>query len=141
MEQLPAGYFAELAGQLAFLSAVLGGFAVTFLGTLLATSSERRAIGWAIGSASVAAAGFICSALAASFMAVATHPEAIESAASAAQSAGPRVAVTLGLMVGMYALLLSLGLSGWARSRPVGLTTTISAGLAALAATWMLTGF
>jgi hypothetical protein len=141
VSQLPAGYFAALAEQLAFMSAVLGGFAVTFFATLLATRSSKRVISWAIASAGVSASSLICAALAASFLAVATHPEAISSAATAAQSAGPRVTVALCLFLGIYALLAALALSGWARSRRVGWITSIGAGISALLSTWMLTGF
>lgn len=141
MEQLSPAYFSDLARQLAFLSAVLGGFSATFLGTLLAVDSSDRIANLAIGSSAVSAACFICTALVASFIAAGTHPDAPQSVASASQSIGPRITVVVVLLLGMYALLLSLGLSGWVRSRAVGIVTSVTAAVAAVVATWAVTGF
>lgn len=49
MEPLPGAYVAELARQLAFLSAVLGGFAATFLGMLLSLGLSGRLHSKAVG--------------------------------------------------------------------------------------------
>jgi hypothetical protein len=49
--------------------------------------------------------------------------------------------LTLSFMLGLYALLVSLGLSGWIRSRATGLTTGIVAGIGLLMVTWGVAGF
>jgi hypothetical protein len=45
------------------------------------------------------------------------------------------------ICLGMYGLLLSLGLTGWIRSRPTGIVTTAVAAVSALVATWAMAGF
>ena len=141
MDQLPADYFGELARQLAFVSAVLGGFAATFFGTLLAVDSPKKVAGWAASCAAVAAACFVCATLTATFIAVGTHPSAPAPVATDTVKAGPRVAMVLSMMIGLYALFGSLGAGGWVRSRAVGTATTVAAALGAAFATWAISGF
>jgi len=138
MEQITTGYFGELARQLAFVSAVLGGFAATFFGTLLAINSPTRVAGWAAALAAVSSSAFVCATLLATFISVATHPEAPSRVAVLSQSDGARLALVLLLLVGLYSLFGSLGAGGWVRSRAVGVATTVAAGLGAAIAMWAL---
>lgn len=141
MEQLPAAYFAELARQLAFVAAVLGGFAATFFGTLLAVNSSKRVASWAAGSAAFAAACFICATLTATFIATGIHPEAPAYVAADARGDAPRLIMVLSLMLGLYALFGAIAAGGWIRSRAVGMATTAAALLGAITATWAFMGF
>ena len=139
MRSLPPDYLAELARQLASLSAVLGGFAVAFLGTLLNVGHGRRVVGWAVGGAAVAAAAFAVATIAAVSLVLALHPGAARVAATSVARARGTMAASF--LLGIYALLAGLGLSGWARSAALGRTTTAAATLGAAVATWALLGF
>jgi hypothetical protein len=142
MPPLAPEYLAEIGRQLAGLSAFLGGFAAAFLGTMLTLSSARRVVGWAAGGAAVAAAAFAVAVVAATSLAIALHPLAPAGAASRrADTAAARGIAGVSFMLGMYALLVTLALSGWVRSRRLGLVTTVAASLAALAATWAIASF
>ncbi|WGM40308.1 hypothetical protein [Caulobacter sp. NIBR1757] len=138
MQSLAPAYLSALATQLGGLSAFLGGFAATFLGTLLALGGRRRrTTGVAIGFAAAASAAFIVCVVASTALVAVLHPEAPQ-AARAIGTDGARVLLTLSFVLGLYTLLASLGLSGWSRSRSTGLTTSIAAGVGAVLATGLV---
>lgn len=139
MPELAAGYLSDIATQVGALSAFLGGFAATFLGTLLALGLKGRMAGVAIGFASVSAVAFIAAVVASTALVALLHPEA-PAVVGSVSSAGPRALMSLAFLVGLYTLLVSLGLSGWTRSRGTGLTTSIAAGLGVVLVTTMLVG-
>lgn len=129
MQPLPPEYLAEIARQIGSLSAFLGGFAAAFFGTLLALDSPRRTASWAMASAAFAAMAFVVAVVASTKLVVVLHPQA---PAHLPPGNAARVLVGLGFLLGTYALLLSIGLSGWLRSRRMGLVTSglaVGAGL------------
>lgn len=115
---------------LASISAVLGGFAVTFLSVVLAHADPRRRVGVALGLAVGAAACFFVCALGWSLLGV--RPDVPEFAARYAALNRP---LSVLFILGIWLLLAVLGLSGWLRSRRLGLATTAIAAAAALG-TW-----
>jgi hypothetical protein len=139
MQELPPEYLAEIARQIAFVSAFLGGFAATFLGTLLFAPSERRIAAWAISSSAMSACAFIVTVLALSMLVVNLRPDAPAAVvADAGQAVRARIVGFFSFMLGMYSLLASIGLSGWLRSRRLGWLTTMIALVAAILATWTI---
>lgn len=141
MQTLPPDYLAEIARQIAFLSAFLGGFAATFLATLLVAGSPRRVAGWAIGGAAVAAGSFIIAIVAAVMLTIVSHPEVPPNVLAGSSVLRARLISTLGFFIGLLALLASLGLSGWIRSRKTGIATTVAASLATAMVLWAALGF
>jgi len=139
MNELAPAYLSALASQVGALSAFLGGFAATFLGTLLALQVKGRTGSLAIGFAVTSSAAFIVAVVASTALVALLHPQA-PAAVQAGSAAGPRAIMSLCFGVGLYALLASLGLSGWTRSRGAGLTTSIAAGLGVVLVTSMLVG-
>lgn len=137
LQQLLAEYLAELARQLSFVSAFLGGFAATFLGTLLFAPAESRAARWAIALTALSSSTFIVAVLWTTMLTVGLDPHAPGGAVSA-RGTQARVISVLAVMVGIYALLASIGLSGWLRSRRLGWITSTIATVAALLATWAI---
>jgi hypothetical protein len=123
---LNAEAVAELLRQLAFLSAVLGGFAATFLATLLALGGRHRVVDWAVGAAAFAAVGFLLTAIVSALSGI--------DALTTTQAVLERrrwLSTTL-FWSGLFPLLFAIGLCGWVRSRAVGVATTVAAGLGAL---------
>lgn len=137
MQTLAPAYLSALATQLGGLSAFLGGFAATFLGTLLALGGRSRTASVAIGFAAAASAAFIVCVVASTALVAVLHAEAPQ-AARAVGTDGARTILTLSFVLGLYTLLTSLGLSGWSRSRSTGLTTSIAAGVGAVLATGLV---
>lgn len=130
MEQLSPVYIAALASQLAALSAFLGGFAATFLATLLTLGHQSRLMTVTIGLAVTSAVAFIVTVVAATMLIAIYHPAAPQFM-TVLTTSQPRTIMSLGFTVGSLALLASLGCSGWTRSRAIGWTTTIAAAVGA----------
>ncbi len=141
MQTLPSSYLMEMAKQLAFLSAFLGGFAATFLATLLVAGSEKKIADWSIGSAAVSASGFVVSVIASVMITVVLHPDVPGNVAAGVSVNGARIISALSFGLGVYALLLSVGLCGWVRSRRLGMITSIAAGVGILLVSWAFIGF
>src|SRR5689334_17941399 len=76
MDTLSAEYFAELGRQLVAIAAFLGGFSITFFGTLLTIKPPSRRIGWALGAAAVAAGAFVVTVVAITMLIMYQHPNA-----------------------------------------------------------------
>jgi hypothetical protein len=127
MEAVKAEYLAEIGRQIAFLSAFLGGFAASFLGILLQSQNSRRYVGWAAGAAAISSASFILAVISWTAVALVLHPGAPPGVAKPTflPQVHSLIFVTFG--IGIYGILLSLGLSGWIRSRALGIVTSIAA--------------
>jgi hypothetical protein len=128
--QSHAEFVAEVASQLAAVSAFLGGFAATFLGILLQSNSSRRHVSWAAGAAATASASFMIAVIAGTLVALVLKPSAPPGFATPQFLPWARQVLLVSFALGIYANLLSLGLSGWIRSRSLGLVTSIAALLA-----------
>jgi len=111
--------------HLASISAVLGGFAVTFLSVMLTHGDPRRRVGVLLGVTTAAAAAFLLAALGWSLVA-ATEPR-------------PALQRPLSLLfiTATGLLFVVLGLGGWLRSRSLGAVTTAIAVTAGCGA-WMV---
>lgn len=122
--------------QLGSISAVLGGFAFASAGALLAATEDRtgRSASVSIGAAVLSATCFILCALSWTLSAV----RAISLAGAGDEL--PSVLLSLHAVMsfvfqlGILTLFVSLGASGWVRSRKLGLFTSVAASLAALSA-------
>lgn len=139
MPSLSPIYLSAIAAQTGGLSAFLGGFAATFLGTLLALNVRGRVGSTAIGFAAVSSVAFIVAVVGSTAVVAALHPDGPGFGRSGV--GGTQALMTLAFMLGLYALLISLGLSGWSRSRATGLTTSIVAGLGVLLVSSLLVSF
>ena len=132
MPLVNADFLAEMGRQFAFLSAFLGGFAATFLGILLQSSSPQRRVGWAAGAAAVASASFILAVISGTLLAVVLHPGAPQNIAKPTFLPQVRILLFVTFALGIYSILLSLGLSGWIRSRQLGIVTSVAALISAV---------
>lgn len=130
MKPSDAEFFGEIARQLASVSAFLGGFAATFLGILLQSNSPRRHVGWAAGAAAVASASFMIAVITGTLIGLAVAPSAPQGFAAPEFLPWARRILITSFGLGIYANLLSLGLSGWIRSRSLGMVTSTAALLA-----------
>ena len=126
---------AELFRQLAFISALIGGFSLAFLTQLLAAHPERRVVSWTIGFAMAATAGLTVCVLGWTLSA-----GYISDPAAQAEMARLSVMLThlhrrlsLAFVGSMLLFLVSLGLCGWIRSRVMGVVSTTIALIAAVA--------
>jgi hypothetical protein len=118
----------ELFGQLAFVSSVLGGFAVAFLGTLLTIEAERRITRWTMGAAAVSAAAFVAAAVIAALNVADTVRTQARDLTGLGSGGTTSTALAMAsFALGFLGLMISLALSGWIKSRSLGLVTTLGA--------------
>jgi hypothetical protein len=124
----------EGVGQLAFLCAVLGGFAVTFPALLLTLDRPARHVGAAIVVTTASAAAFLVSTVGCALMAFALAAQPIEQRGLTPILAFGRLheVLTAAFLLGGFLFLATLGLSGWIRSRRAGTASTIIATVAAI---------
>ncbi|HZG53841.1 MAG TPA: hypothetical protein VEZ40_17185 [Pyrinomonadaceae bacterium] len=131
---------AELYRQLAFISALIAGFSLTFLVQLLTAQSQRRVVNWASGFSLAATATMIVCALGWTLSAaVVIDPRAQADIARWSSSIGllhHRLSLTF--ISGILLFLVALGLCGWVRSRAMGVVSSTIALIAALAALMIL---
>ncbi len=116
--------------QLASVSAVLGGFTVTFLAVVLTLADERRRVGVAVAVSTAAAVCFFACALGWSLFATvyntaaATGATQAEVAAHFARIKYLHSRLSLAFILGLAMLFVTLGVGGWLRSRALGWVTT-----------------
>lgn len=129
---------ADLFRQLAFISALIGGFAFAFLGVLLTAPSRSRLVEWTGGMAMATAASLLVCVIGWTLLSsevVLTTPssagaEAFRQGASKFNRIHSRLSLLF--ILGMCLFLASLGLSGWIRSRALGIVSIVIALLAAV---------
>lgn len=131
---------AELFRQLAFISALLGGFALAFLVQLLAAHAERRVASWTIGFSIGAGAGLIVCVLGWTLSAARIAGSMTETEMAQLSVMLTRLHSRLSLVfIGSLLLfLVSLGLCGWIRSRAMGIVSSTIALIAAVASVLIL---
>lgn len=123
----------EILRQLAFISAVLAGFSVTlFIGVMQMNTAHRRILIWAAGMSLAGATLLIVST-------VAGVGGIVASAIGGGPGAGVQVPVfgafqwsVWSFLMGTFAFLISLGLSGRAHSRTLGWVSAIVSGVTIL---------
>ena len=135
-------------GQLSAICAVLGGFAVTFLGIVLTLADSRKRVEAVAAVASACAACFFLASLGWTLLAARSAQVASSSGPAQAMLAQQlQTAITLrrplsGLFLfGVVLLLITLGAGGWLRSRRLGLITSGIAAAAAVGAVFIVRPF
>jgi hypothetical protein len=125
---------AEFYRQFAFVSSVLAGFSFTFYGTLLIAARQHRPGTWAAFLAVAASVAFLPVTLGMTFTAARATNQPREFSLSKLET-DPQIALLSMLFLsGMVLLFASFGVSGWMRSRGLGIATTSLSLIGALAA-------
>jgi len=134
--------YAEICKQLAFISALLAGFSFPFIGVLLTSELNEKIIDWVIGFSISAIAGFlICSlawTLSASRMAIYTQSNIKE---LPALFISLHKTLSLLFIFSFFLFVVTLGLSGWIRSRKLGIVSGIIALFSGAFFIWLLSNF
>lgn len=111
---------AQLFGQLSFVSAVLAGFAFTFVSGLLSSSSRSRAYPWVFAGALSAALSLMVASVGSVFGGLGVEGEYL----NAAQSQDLLALISQAFLVGIFSLVFASGCSGWLRSKRLGWLST-----------------
>lgn len=120
----------DVFGQLAAVSAVLGGFVVTFLAVLTSITPKSRRVGFSLAMSVAAAGSLILAALGWALFAAheakmaGSTGEALAVAKAQFATAYPLLRrISAFFVVGVLLLVGLLGTSGWLHSKRLGLVT------------------
>jgi hypothetical protein len=131
---------AELFRQLAFISALIAGFSLTFLVQLLTAQSKQRVVNWTIGFSLAATATMIVCALGWTLSAAVVIDQRAQADFARWSVSIGRLHARLSLTFtsGILFFLVGMGLCGWVRSRVTGVVSSTIALIAACAALMIL---
>jgi hypothetical protein len=127
MNLTPESY-AEICKQSAFISALVAGFSFAFLGALLVSSIRNKLVDWVLSFSTISIAGLlICSlawTLTASRMTLYREGDIVQVPQTFLSL---HKTLSLIFVSSFFFFLVTLGLSGWIRSKTLGLiSSTIS---------------
>ena len=123
MTELNPAYIIAVAEQLSFVSAFLGGISATILVTIVVFISPKQSVNWIVSASALAACSLLIAVVASWRLMILLHPEipfSVDSTIIKVLWAG----MLIGYGLGFLSLLVSIGLSGWLRSRKSGLITS-----------------
>ncbi|MEM8487062.1 MAG: hypothetical protein AAF564_16030 [Bacteroidota bacterium] len=143
MTDLPPEYVAELYRQIAFLSAVIGGFAIAFMGTLLTLTSQDKTVSRTIWLSALAATSLIVSTFASVVVLLDVIRLGITSfdlSAWPEETLRSKSIAGLASFMGMYVLLIAIGFSGRIRDKKTGIVTAVIAFVGLILLTIVLSG-
>lgn len=135
MTDMEPEYLLALAQQFGFLGAFLGGVSTTLFVTLLTLAKPSLLVRFSIGLAALGAGSFIITAYMSVGVIAQNHPfspRKLSESSGENLAAFAQMGMSLSFVIGIFALLAAIGISGWTRSKPLGLVTTAVAVLAAL---------
>ncbi len=121
--EIPADYLVELAKQFIFISAFLGGFVASVLGTLIISKRNNKVLKALIIGCSLSAASFVVTVFAMTQVVVISLP-GYPLEINPGQTDLTRLIGGIAFMLGILALTFVIGMSGWMHSKAVGITTT-----------------
>ena len=137
---------AELFRQCAFISALIAGFSFAFLAVILTNKTTKQIDDWTAGFAIAATAGLIVCALGWTL----SVPRVLELSANISANTPVQLpesylsihrSLSITFIACFFFFLTSLGLSGWIRSRRLGVVSSILTIIAAVYAIWILRFF
>ena len=131
MTEINPSYIVAVAEQLAFVCAFLGGVSITILVTIVVFTSQKKSVSWIVTSSAVAACSLLIAVIASWRLIILTHPE-LPTAVDDSVVKLLWASMLIGYSIGFLSLLVSIGLSGWLRSKKTGIITSSIAFLAVL---------
>lgn len=138
MVQLDPAYQLALADMMIGICSFMGGFSATIFVTLLTLAKPGIFARIAIGASAFAAVAFIVCLTMAVSMSFALHPAA-PAAIRDAPLGSLQTMIAVSFILGIAAMLASIGVAGWIRSRALGIFTSITAALGLLIALGQVT--
>jgi hypothetical protein len=123
--------YAEICKQGAFISALVAGFSFAFLGALIVSAIKSKIIDWLIGLSIISISGLLVCSLAWTLTA---SRMAFLSSNNTSQVpeyfTGMHRSLSFVFIFSFFTFIATLGLSGWVRSRKMGI---ISSGISLIA--------
>ena len=124
MNEIGASYALAVAEQMSLVGVFLGGVSITILITIVVFSSPKKSVNWIVATSALAACSLLVSVISSLRLIIVLHPEFPGSVVTSSQSIGWLWrSMIAGYGIGVLGLVISIGLSGWLRSRGTGLVT------------------
>ena len=124
MIELQPEYLNKIANQLLLISSLLGGFSITVLANLLVTKSDAKIIKNIMIVTTIAASSLLVSIFSLTNIVMITtegYPLKIEDS----NLNFSKIFAVGSFLIGIIALSILIALSGWTRSKRIGMFTTI----------------
>lgn len=131
MTDINPNYIVAVAEQLLFVSAFLGGVSATMLVTIVVFTSPKKSVSWIVASSALAACSLLVAVISSWRLIILLHPE-LPSMFDTDIVKFLWKAMLLGYGLGFLSLLVSVGLTGWLRSKRAGIITSSIATVAVL---------
>ena len=128
-QKLEASYVIAVAEQLSFVSAFLGGVSATILFSVIIFSSEKRIVAFVVAASTLSACSLLVSVISGWRLIIGLHPD-LPFKPDPEKINLLWNSLIAGYGLGVNSLILSIGLSGWIRSRRTGLVTSTIAAVA-----------
>jgi len=123
MVEMSLEYWNKLANHYIVISSLLGGFSITVIANLIIYDSKNRFMTAILKAATIAAGSFLATIFTMSKIYMMTTKgfpyKVVESSFSLARIIGP-----LTFFIGIFALSVVIALSGWTKSKRLGIFTT-----------------
>lgn len=129
--ELKASYVLAVAEQISFVSAFLGGVSATILFSVIIFSSDKRAVALVVAASTLSACSLLVSVISGWRLTIGLHPD-LPFTPDPAKIDLLWNTLIAGYSLGVISLIVSIGLSGWIRSRRSGLITSIISAVAIL---------
>ena len=131
MNDVNPNYIVAVAEQLSFVSAFLGGISATILVTIVVFTSEKKSVNWIVSSSALAACSLLIAVVASWRLIILLHPELPIKVSDGVISV-LWASMLIGYAIGFLSLIVSIGLSGWLRSKRAGIITSTIAAVSVL---------
>ena len=124
MPEIPLEYWNKLASQLITISSLLSGFSITITANLLVNDSNNRITNNILKATTVASGCFLITVFAMTKILMMTT-EGFPIKVAISDLVLPRTIGILTFFLGIVALSIVIALSGWTKSKRMGIFTTI----------------
>lgn len=118
-------YWNTLANQTILISSLLSGFSIAVVANLLVSDKNDKLTNRILKSATLSAGCFLVSVFAMIQISMMTTPGGYMKAVAAEDFIVPRVIGMVTFMIGLFSLTMMISLSGWTKSKKVGIYTTV----------------
>lgn len=120
-------YWNELGKQILLITSLLSGFSITIVANLLVSDKNDKLTNRILKSATLSAGCFLVSVFAMVNIIMTTTPGGSIKNVSLDDFQVARTVGVVTFMVGLFSLCIMIALSGWTKSKKVGIYTTVIA--------------
>ena len=118
-------YWNTLANQTILISSLLSGFSITVVANLLVSDKKDKLTNVILKSATLSAGCFLVTVFAMIQVSMVTTPGGSLKEVVAGDFFIPRLIGMSTFMIGLFSLTIMISLSGWTKSRKIGIFTTV----------------